>query len=54
MGREEHHGAATSDAITERQELFRYTDLNHPLIALLFTDSSLQQILPGETAATCD
>lgn len=54
METEQQHGASARDALATRQELFRYADLNHPLIALLFTEGALQHILPDETEATCN
>lgn len=54
METKEQHDISASDALAARQELFRYADLNHPLIALLFTEGSLQHILPDETKAACN
>ncbi len=54
MDTEEHNDAPASDALAARQELFRYADLNHPLIALLFTEGSLQHILSDETEVACN
>ncbi|MDO8826681.1 hypothetical protein [Methylophaga sp.] len=43
-----HHDELAAKALAERQELFRYADMNHPLIALLFKEASLEKLTPDE------
>jgi len=49
-----HYDVSAAKALAERKELFRYADLNHPLVALLFTDASLDHILPDESETAWD
>ena len=36
-----HLNESETKALAEREELFRYADLNHPLIAMLFAEASI-------------
>ncbi len=42
------HTEEQTKALAERKELFRYADLKHPLIALLFAEASLDKVTPNE------
>jgi len=44
-----HHDELAAKALAEREELFRYADLKHPLIALLFSEASLEKLTPDES-----
>lgn len=44
-----HHNELEAKALAEREELFRYADLKHPLIALLFAEASLEKLTPAES-----
>ncbi|WP_417549141.1 hypothetical protein [Methylophaga sp.] len=45
-----HHDELAAKALAERKELFRYADLNHPLVALLFKEATLEKLTPDEPA----
>ncbi|UPH46664.1 hypothetical protein [Methylophaga pinxianii] len=47
-----HHNEQQTKALAEREELFRYADLKHPLIALLFTEATLEKLTPDESDQT--
>lgn len=42
------HDELAAKALAEREELFRYADMNHPLIALLFNEASLEKLTPED------
>lgn len=39
-----HQDQLTIKTMAEREELFRYADLSHPLIAVLFNKASLDEL----------
>ncbi len=41
-----HLNESETRALAEREELFRYADLNHPLIAMLFAEASIDKLTP--------
>lgn len=45
-----HHDELAAKALAERKELFRYADLNHPLVALLFKEATLEKLTPDKPA----
>ncbi|WP_292362282.1 MULTISPECIES: hypothetical protein [unclassified Methylophaga] len=45
-----HHDELVAKALADREELFRYADLKHPLIALLFNEASLDKLTPDESS----
>ncbi|WP_014708119.1 hypothetical protein [Methylophaga nitratireducenticrescens] len=44
-----YHNEQKARALAEREELFRYADLKHPLVALLFTEASLEKLYSDES-----